>query len=294
MPAADVAFVYTDQLAANAGSLESWRGSSWSGSREAHPAKVGPSSSHHGARAARPPREEDGRKLQQQVSVRGDCWSEVTGPNRFAPIPLRLRAPVARKSLRHVSNRVGAALPSIFVRPKTPRVIRLAGFSPSQPGRRFALRRCDSRGSAPRKHAGGADEKTHAQQRSRHDPIPQRGRMNKLVAIYEQPVTWRAVWQVCNTMGPLRPAWFAMYRTLSISGGSRCSGRARGRLSSVVFIFHGLWARLVLRFPPRERHHGLRRGAASRCSLLPLSAGSTRCTTAHRQPRPPRWGDAGR
>jgi omega-6 fatty acid desaturase (delta-12 desaturase) len=39
----------------------------------------------------------------------------------------------------------------------------------------------------------------------------------KLVAIYEQPVTWRAVWQVCNTMGPYVLLWFAMYRTLSIS-----------------------------------------------------------------------------
>lgn len=39
----------------------------------------------------------------------------------------------------------------------------------------------------------------------------------ELVAKYQKPSTWRAVWQIVNTLGPYALLWYLMYLTVSVS-----------------------------------------------------------------------------
>jgi acyl-lipid omega-6 desaturase (Delta-12 desaturase) len=39
----------------------------------------------------------------------------------------------------------------------------------------------------------------------------------ELVVKYQEPSTWRALWQITNTLGPSALLWYLMYRTLAVS-----------------------------------------------------------------------------
>ena len=52
------------------------------------------------------------------------------------------------------------------------------------------------------------------------NPVPraQERPWKAVVARYQRPANWRAIWQLLNTLVPYAALWYAMYRSLAISG----------------------------------------------------------------------------
>src|SRR5213083_551225 len=62
----------------------------------------------------------------------------------------------------------------------------------------------------------------------------------ELVAKYQKPSTWRALWQIVNTLGPYLLLWYLMYRSAAVSWWSTLplAILAGGLLVRVFIIFH--------------------------------------------------------
>ena len=46
---------------------------------------------------------------------------------------------------------------------------------------------------------------------------PDNAAWKEIVRKYQEPSTWRALWQICNTLVPLAALWYLMYRSLAVS-----------------------------------------------------------------------------
>jgi len=77
-------------------------------------------------------------------------------------------------------------------------------------------------------------------QEPRSAPLAGRHSWKEVVARYQRPVPWRAIWQVLNTLVPYLTLWFLMYRSLTAS---LCLALplallAGGFLVRIFIIFH--------------------------------------------------------
>lgn len=65
-------------------------------------------------------------------------------------------------------------------------------------------------------------------------------RWKEVVAKYQQPSLWRALWQMVNTLGPYLLLWYSMYRSLAVSWWlvAPLAILAGGLLVRVFIIFH--------------------------------------------------------
>src|SRR3989440_483174 len=69
------------------------------------------------------------------------------------------------------------------------------------------------------------------------------------VTQYQKPATWRALWQIVNTLGPYSVLWYLMYRSLAVSWWKRFAYRL-ARNPFVLFVLAPLFVFLVKhRFP---------------------------------------------
>jgi omega-6 fatty acid desaturase (delta-12 desaturase) len=61
----------------------------------------------------------------------------------------------------------------------------------------------------------------------------------EIVAQYQKPSTWRALWQIVNTLGPYALLWYLMYRSLAVSWWMTVPlAILTGALQVRVFIIH--------------------------------------------------------
>src|SRR5713226_3540689 len=59
-----------------------------------------------------------------------------------------------------------------------------------------------------------------------------------MVVKYQKPSTWRALWQIVNTLGPYALLWYLMYRSVTVSWSIALAILAGGFLVRVFIIHH--------------------------------------------------------
>ncbi len=59
-----------------------------------------------------------------------------------------------------------------------------------------------------------------------------------MVVKYQKPSTWRALWQIVNTLGPYALLWYLMYRSVTVSWSIALAILAGGFLVRIFIIHH--------------------------------------------------------
>src|SRR5260370_41906583 len=60
----------------------------------------------------------------------------------------------------------------------------------------------------------------------------------EIVVKYQKPSTWRALWQIVNTLGPYALLWYLMYRSVMVSWSIALAILAGGFLVGIFLIHH--------------------------------------------------------
>src|SRR5260370_38728371 len=59
-----------------------------------------------------------------------------------------------------------------------------------------------------------------------------------MVVKFQKPSTWRALWQIVNTLGPYALLWYLMYRSVTVSWSIALAILAGGFLVRIFIIHH--------------------------------------------------------
>ena len=98
----------------------------------------------------------------------------------------------------------------------------------------------------------------------------------EIVLKYQQASTWRASWQIINTVVPYALCWYLMYLCLPVSWWLVCAAGGAGRRAAGARVHHfsRLRPRLVFQIARRQRRGGISHGHSDVHAVLSLALGT--------------------